>query len=146
ERCTGDTCPVFGTLLRASRDGKRRVRGCDDPTARGKRNRAKGDSKARRARKALGLAGANSRHEEHFGGMLRVEFKAGKQVESLCARFAAAEAQSNLAKSIGDNRPFVFGAMPDGSSDGVVAMRMSTWVAFVRPALEEFYGPSGEAA
>lgn len=140
ERCTGEGCPVFATLLKPSRDGRRRVRGCDDPAARGKRNRAKGDAKARRARRKMGIVGVNSRHEEHLGGPFRVEFKAGKQVQSLWARFLAAEAQSNAERSIGDTRPFAFGAMPDGTTEGVVAVRLSVWSELIVPAIEEFYG------
>ncbi len=120
-----DKCPVFGLLLKPGRDGKRRVKGCGDPSARGKRNRAKGDSKARRARKRLGIGGANTRHEEHWGGHLRLEVKAGSQVEPIATRFNAAEKQSAQAKAIGDIRPFVMVAMPDGTQDGIVLMRLS---------------------
>ena len=126
DRCTlGDDCPKFGLLLRESRDGKRRIKGCGDPVARGKRNRAKGDSKARRARKMLGIAGANTRHEELWGGALRVEMKAGAQIEPIATRFRAAYAQSQASRSIGDIRPFVLVAMPDGESDGLAVMRLS---------------------
>jgi hypothetical protein len=126
DRCTlGDGCPKFGLLLRESRDGKRRIKGCGDPVARGKRNRAKGDSKARRARKMLGIAGANTRHEELWGGALRVEMKAGAQIEPIATRFRAAYAQSQTSRSVGDIRPFVLVAMPDGESDGLAVMRLS---------------------
>jgi hypothetical protein len=126
DRCTlGDGCPKFGLLLRESRDGKRRIKGCGDPVARGKRNRAKGDSKARRARKMLGIAGANTRHEELWGGALRVEMKAGAQIEPIATRFRAAYAQSQASRSVGDIRPFVLVAMPDGESDGLAVMRLS---------------------
>jgi hypothetical protein len=126
DRCTlGDGCPKFGLLLRESRDGKRRIKGCGDPVARGKRNRSKGDSKARRARKMLGIAGANTRHEELWGGALRVEMKAGAQIEPIATRFRAAYAQSQASRSVGDIRPFVLVAMPDGESDGLAVMRLS---------------------
>lgn len=100
------------------------MKGCGDPVARGKRNRTKGDSKARRARKVLGIAGANTRHEEHWGGLLRVEVKAGAQVQPIATRFDAARAQSNAARALGDVRLFAMVAMPDGSSDGVVLMSL----------------------
>lgn len=125
EKCGLKDCPRFGTLGRPDRAGKRRIRGCGDPVARGKRNRAKGDSKARRARKMLGIGGANTRHEEHWGGAFRVEVKAGAQVSPIATRFEAAEKQSGLAKSIGDHRPFLMVAMPDDSRDGIVLMRLS---------------------
>jgi hypothetical protein len=126
DRCTlGAACPKFGLLGRVSRDGKRRVKGCGDPVARGKRNRSKGDSKARRARKMLGIAGANTRHEELWGGALRVEVKAGAQIEPIATRFRAAEAQSQAQRAIGDHRAFVLVAMPDGESDGLCVLRLS---------------------
>jgi hypothetical protein len=126
DRCSlKERCPVYGLLGKAGRDGKRRVRGCGDPRARGKRNRAKGDSKARRARKRLGISGANTRHEEHWGGHLRMEVKAGAQVQPIATRFHAAEKQSAQAKAIGDIRPFVMVAMPDDTQDGIVLMRLS---------------------
>lgn len=126
DRCTlGDACPKFGLLGRESRDGKRRVKGCGDPVARGKRNRTKGDAKARNARRRLGLSGANTRHEEHWRGALRVEIKAGAQVSPIATRFDAARAQSDEARAIGDVRPFAMIAMPDGRSDGIVLMSLS---------------------
>ena len=126
ERCTlGDACPKFGTLGRPARDGKRRVKGCGDPVARGKRNRAKGDSKARRARKILGIAGANTRHEELWGGAFRVEIKAGAQVSPIATRFNLARTQSEQSRSIGDPRPFIMVAMPDDQTDGIVLMKLS---------------------
>lgn len=126
ERCTlGDACPKFGALGRPARDGKRRVKGCGDPVARGKRNRAKGDSKARRARKILGIAGANTRHEELWGGAFRVEIKAGAQVSPIATRFNLARTQSEQSRSIGDPRPFIMVAMPDDQTDGIVLMKLS---------------------
>lgn len=125
------SCPLFGTLGRPSRDGKRRVRGCSDPTARGKRNRAKGDSKARRARKMLGIAGVNSRHEELWGGAIRVEVKSGSQVGPIWTRFRLAEQQSEQARPLGDARPFVMVAMPDDERDGIAIMRLSQFAALV---------------
>ena len=56
EKCNLENCPKFGTLGVAGRDGKRRVKGCSDPAARGKRSRRKGLNKQRTARKRLGVA------------------------------------------------------------------------------------------
>jgi hypothetical protein len=125
DRCSLDGCPKFGLLGRVGRDGKRRVKGCGDPVARGKRNRSKGDSKARRARKMLGIAGANTRHEELWGGAFRVEIKAGSQIEPIATRFRSARNQSEQHRAIGDIRPFVLVAMPDGESDGLCVLRLS---------------------
>ena len=127
DKCNVTGCPKFGTLGREARDGRRRIKGCGDPVARGKRNRSKGDSKARRARKKLGLAAtgnAGTRHEEHWGGLFRVEVKAGSQVGPIATRFLSARAQSEASKSLGDVRPFAMIAMPDGMSDGIVLMSL----------------------
>jgi hypothetical protein len=113
---------MFGTLGRPDRQGVRRVRGCGDPAARGRRNRTKGDSKARRARKKLGLGGHLTRHEENWGGRFRTEVKAGAQVGPIATRFQAAYAQSLAAKALGDIRPFLMVAMPDGTNKGIVLM------------------------
>ncbi len=134
ETCVLDGCPRFGTLGRAGRDGKRRIKGCGDPVARGKRKRNKGDSKARKARKKLGLSAtgnAGTRHEEHWGGMFRVEVKAGAQVGPIATRFNSAQAQSSASKSLGDIRPFLMIAMPDGSSDGIVLMTLEEFSELV---------------
>lgn len=132
DRCTlGDACPKFGTLGRPARDGSRRVKGCGDPVARGRRNRAKGDSKARRARKMLGIAGANTRHEELWGGAVRVEVKAGAQIEPIATRYRLAEQQSEQHRAIGDIRPFVLVTMPDGERDGLVVLRLSVMSMFL---------------
>lgn len=138
ERCSlGERCPLFGALGRADRNGVRRIRGCGDPAARGKRNRAKGDSKARRARKLLGIAGVNSRHEEHWGGnLIRVEVKAGAQVSPIATRFEAARRQSEAARALGDIRAFAMIAMPDDTREGIVLMRLSEFAAIVA-ALDE---------
>lgn len=133
-RCNATGCPKFGLLLKPSRDGRRRIRGCNDPAARGKRNRAKGDSKARRARKKLGLTAtgkAGSRHEEHWGGMFRAEIKAGAQVGPIATRFQAAKAQSDASKALGDVRPFVMVAMPDETSHGIVLMTLEEFAELV---------------
>ena len=128
EKCGVEGCPKFGTLGRAGRDGKRRIRGCEDPAARGRRNRAKGDGKARRVRKQLNLGGANTRHEELWGGAVRVEIKAGAQVGPIATRFRAAEQQSGASRALGDIRPFVFVAMPDDwGSEGLAIMRLSAF-------------------
>ena len=127
EKCNATGCPLFGTLGRAGSDGARRIKNCGDPRARGKRNRAKGDSKARKARKQLGIGGANTRHEELWGGDLRVEVKAGAQVAPILTRYLAAEGQSKQHRSVGDPRPFALIAMPDGMSDGLVVMRLSSF-------------------
>lgn len=137
DKCTNADCPLYGTLGKPGRDGKRRVKRCGDPVARGKRNRSKGDAKARRARKALGIAGANTRHEEHWGGAFRIEVKAGKQVEPVWTRFRSAEQQSEQHRAIGDPRPFLLVAMPDGTGEGLIVGRLSELGAILRLLNEE---------
>jgi hypothetical protein len=131
-----DNCPAFGLLGKPGRDGKRRVRGCGDPAARGKRNRAKGDAKARRARKKLGLGGYLTRHEENWGGAFRTEIKAGAQVGPIRTRFDDAKAQSDAARASGDIRPFVMVAMPDGTNRGIVLMDLEEFAELASILLE----------
>jgi hypothetical protein len=137
DKCTNERCPLYGVLGRVGRDGKRRVAKCGDPAARGKRNRAKGDAKARRARKTLGIGGANTRHEEHWGGAFRVEVKAGKQIAPIWTRYLLAEQQSEQARAIGDPRPFIMVAMPDNTTDGLIIGRLSSLGALLRLLNEE---------
>jgi hypothetical protein len=127
EKCSTTGCPLFGTLGRPDRYDKRRIRGCGDPSARGRRNRTKGDSKARRARKKLGLGGYLTRHEENWGGLFRTEVKAGAQVGPIFTRFQLAERQSHAAKALGDIRPFIMVAMPDGTTKGIVLMDLDAF-------------------
>jgi len=131
DKCSHQLCPLFGTLGRPDKQGRRRIRGCGDPSARGKRNRTKGDSKARRARKKLGLGGHLTRHEENWGGAFRTEIKAGAQVGPIWTRFLAAKTQSDAAKALGDIRPFVMVAMPDGTTRGVVLMDLEEFSQLV---------------
>ena len=118
-------CGLFGTLRKRPVG---HIRGCNCPKCRGKRNRSKGDAKARKARKALGITGVNSRHEEVWGGAVRVEVKAGAQIKPVATAFLRCEEQSEQARPIGDHRPFMLVAMPDGWSEGVVVMRLAEYV------------------
>lgn len=142
EKCSVGGCPLFGTLGRADRQGRRRIRGCGDPSARGRRNRAKGDSKARRARKRLGLGGHLTRHEENWGGYFRTEIKAGAQVGPIATRFQLAKAQSDASKALGDIRPFIMVAMPDGTTKGIVLMDLEEFAEIASILTEENRGPN----
>lgn len=119
-------CGLFGTPLKRPEG---HIRGCKCPRCMGKRNRAKGDTKARKARKALGIGGVNSRHEEVWGGDLRLEVKAGAQIKPVVTAFLKCEAQSEAARPIGDHRHFMMVAMPDEWSDGLIVMRLSAYTA-----------------
>lgn len=118
-------CGLFGTPLKRPEG---HIRGCKCPRCMGKRNRAKGDAKARKARKALGITGVNSRHEEVWGGDVRVEVKAGAQIKPVVTAFLRCEIQSEQHRPIGDTRPFMLVVMPDGSSDGLIVMRLKDYV------------------
>lgn len=129
DTCTIEACrqgvPLYGTLGKPARDGKRRVRGCKDIVARNKRNRRKGDDKARKMRKALGLAGANTRHEELWGGAVLTEMKAGASggANKVWTAYRNTRAQADFAKAFGDPRPFIAGFSPDGTSHCLYVIR-----------------------
>lgn len=120
-------CPKFGTLRKPGRDGRRRVDGCGDPVARGKRNKRNGSRKQRLAANRLGIPTRtlHGGHEENYGGHVRIEVKSGVQVGPIWTRFLDAEAQSLAHKSVGDTRPFVFRAMPSGTREGLSIIRDS---------------------
>jgi hypothetical protein len=132
-----DDCPCGCGLFGLVKMGTGHVRGCKCRPCLGRRNRAKGDTKARNARKALGLPGANTRHEELWGGPLRIESKAGAQIQPAWTAYIKMEAQSEQHRSFGDHRPFVGVAMPDGTKDGLVMMRLSVFEERIRPLLED---------
>lgn len=79
--------------------------------------------------------GIDARHvlggqEESWAGNVRVEVKSGNsQVGPCVTRFEAAHAQSEAAREPGDLRPTVVVLMGDGSSDGIVMVRLSEWKA-----------------
>jgi hypothetical protein len=101
---------------------------------RGRLNKQKGHRKQSLARKALeDLFGTKAPHhdmkaEERRWTHLpvRVEVKAGAQVKPIETRFTAAEKQAAVNDDTEDSRPFVFIAMPDGTTDGLFICRLST--------------------
>src|SRR5690349_21239451 len=111
----GCGCGTFGTYrVKPWRNGVRCVRTCKScAQCKGKRSRSKGDAKAAKVRRALNATGAATRHEEGWGGALRIESKAGAQVGPIATRYLAAKAQSEASRPVGDNRPFVMAASPD---------------------------------
>lgn len=137
----GCGCEAYGTYRsRPWKNGQLCVRRvCSCAHCVGKRSRSKGDSKARTGRKTLGISGANTRHEELWGGALRVEFKAGGQISPAYNAFLRCERQSEAARPIGDNRPFGAIFMPEGTRDGVLVVRLSK-VADVAVAVLENLG------
>lgn len=116
------TCPTTGETKRS----------CSCWACQGRRNRAKGKRKQLEARKiadkGFGLAGPTktvTAHEENWRHRIRLEVKSGQQVKAMTTRFLEAETQSQVSKAVGDSRPFVFAAAPDGMTDQIWAFRAS---------------------
>ena len=100
---------------------------CQCRTCINRRNRAKGRRKQNMARKLLKIPnnrfhGADA-HEENWSTGLRVEVKAGKQVEGLSKVFYKSKKQSDLSHQSfgGSSKPFVQMSMPDNSSKGIIS-------------------------
>jgi len=147
EKCSvGGDCPIYGTLGREGRDGKRRVRGCGDAVARGRNNRRKGLAKQRTARKRLGVAPSNkfgdgneeNWQDPHFAN----EIKSGKQIQAAVNAWMRIEAQvlSNDTAIGSRHKPARAVLMPDNwGKEGIVMMRLSAWEEIVAPAMHDFY-------
>lgn len=116
-------------------------RACACASCRGRRNRRKGRDKQAAFRRLIGIPptryASQMGHEENWRGEVRVEVKAGAQVGPIATRFLAAEAQSEAARAIGDNRPFAMGAMPDGMTDGIMLCRATAALAVARALVEQ---------
>jgi hypothetical protein len=65
-----------------------------------------------------------------------VEVKAGAQINPIATRYLLAEQQSEAQRPIGDHRPFMLIAMPDGMSDGLIVMKISSFVTLTGIGLE----------
>lgn len=144
EHCTNESCPVFGRVLATGK-----VKGCQDPDARRGLNRVNGLKKQAKAKKQLGIPDSKYRgrdgNEENWADVLFAnEVKSGAQVSPIATWFLRVETQALTAQiSIGSaRRPVRAVAMPDGMSDGIVAVRTSTWARIVKPALDAYYGPA----
>lgn len=146
-RCTvGGSCPLYGTLGKAGRDGKRRIRGCGDPSARGKNSRRKGLKKQREARKRLGVAPSHKfgdANEENWQDTIFAnECKAGKQIQPAVTAWLRIEAQilTNDTAIGSRHKPARAILMPDGwGKEGLVMVRLSTWESVIRPAMHDYY-------
>jgi tRNA 2-selenouridine synthase SelU len=102
--------------------------GWSDNQKRGLTNKNKGRRKQNLARKKLKIPDTKFRsqmgNEESWQGEVRVEVKAGKQVQTLWTKYQKAKEQSDKNVAIGDTRPFMFVAMPDGTSNGLVVVEL----------------------
>jgi len=103
---------------------------CKCRTCINRRNQAKGKRKQNLAKKKLGIEankfyGADA-HEENWRTGLRVEVKAGKQVNPLATVFYKSKAQSDAShKAIGTgSKPFIQVSMPDNSTKGIVSFEI----------------------
>lgn len=115
---------------------------------RGRSARRKGKDRERVVRKDLERAldrlavrtqGAATVGEEAWHGLpVRVEVKSGTRVKGLGTLFLKAEKQSEDARPVGDVRPFVMDAEPDGMGDGIILIRRST----LRAVLDAFCEPA----
>lgn len=125
------------------------VRGCDCRRCLGRRNRRKGLAKQRTARKALGVGSqkfGDANEENWSDDLFRNEVKAGKQVAPATNAWLKIERQvdSNRPDFGDDGRPCRATLMPDGWSDGLVMVRLSTWERLIRPAMDSHYGSQNE--
>ena len=102
--------------------------GWSDNQKRGLTNKNKGRRKQNLARKKLKIPDTKFRsqmgNEESWQGEVGVEVKAGKQVQTLWTKYQKAKEQSDTNTRIGDTRPFMFVAMPDGTSNGLVVVEL----------------------
>ena len=102
--------------------------GWSENQKRGLTNKNKGRRKQNLARKKLKIPDTKFRsqmgNEESWQGQVRVEVKAGKQVQPLWTKYLKAKEQSDANTRIGDTRPFMFVAMPDGTSNGLVVVEL----------------------
>ena len=123
--------------------GQKPVKNREDWTPaqkRGLNNKNKGRRKQNEARKKLGIPDTRFRsqmgHEENWRGAVKVEVKAGKQVQTLWNRYKEAKLQSTKNNVIGDTRTFVFVAMPDGTTNGLVVCELDKLQEVVYAFLE----------
>ena len=103
---------------------------CDCRTCINRRNRSKGRRKQNLARKKLNIPnnrfhGADA-HEENWSTGLRVEVKAGKQVNPLATVFYKSKQQSDVSHRAfgGMGKPFIQVSMPDGTTKGIVSFQL----------------------
>jgi hypothetical protein len=103
---------------------------CDCRTCINRRNRSKGRRKQNIARKKLGIKdnrfhGADA-HEENWNTGLRVEVKAGKQVQPVFTLYNKCKLQSDVSHNAigGTNKPFIQVSMPDNSTKGIVMFEL----------------------
>jgi hypothetical protein len=118
------------------------VRNCKCFSCQGARNRRKGKTKQRQARKGLeqafgapaGPSVMATADEENWRLPIRSEVKAGGMAKTVDTFYRNTKAQSDVSKAIGDTRPFVAIAMADGSTDGLAVIRISALIQLFEEA------------
>lgn len=106
-------------------------RGAPCRSCMGRRSKRKGREKQRSAATALRIPASKFAsqmgHEENLRGPVRIEVKSGAQISPIEKRFLAYEKQSEAARPVGDSRPFLAVAMPDGwpAGEGIAMFRLS---------------------
>jgi hypothetical protein len=127
--CGPPSCGLFGTPLRGKVG---HIRGCPCRRCGGKRSRRTGLDAQRKVAKAAGIKRVGSffpGHEEHYGGAVRIESKAGAQVGPIITRFRLAEAQSEAQRPLGDHRPFLMAASHEGVALGIFRLDQAANIA-----------------
>lgn len=118
------------------------LRSCSCYSCRGRRNRSKGKTKQRQARRGLektfqtiaGPSMVSTSNEETWRLPVRAEVKAGLQARTVDTFYRNTKAQADADKAIGDVRPFLAVAMVDGSTDGLAVIRLSDLVRLFEEA------------
>jgi hypothetical protein len=121
--CTDERCPREGTpLTRTYKDGTTHIRRCPCRQCLGRKSKRTGGLAQRTAAKRLGLTTSSIKtgHEESYIGGLRIEVKSGRQIGPLVTAFEKGEAQSEAQRPLGDNRPFVYAAVPEPNGKTVI--------------------------
>lgn len=118
----------------------------------GRKIRVVGKAKQDRAKELLGVPDremGSSAQEEFWNSPIRFEVKSGNQVESLYRQFAKCESQSyDYALQDDFNKsyefPFSMVAMPNGTDDGILLVRLSELKQVVSKLQEMWNKEKGE--
>lgn len=147
EKCTNKDCRIYGVPMQRSwKDGLQRVKGCGDQVARGARSRRSGLAKQRVARKALGVAPSHkfgdANEENWCDPYFQTEVKSGAQVRAVNTFWTKCltQIQSGQPDFGAQSKIPRVVAMPEGTSDGIVLMRLSDWEKFVKPLILDLQG------
>lgn len=109
-----DKCPLFGKLLKADSDDKRRIAGCGDQTGRNRTNRQSGLSAQKRNNQKSPVATTGNSlkpgNEETMFSLIEIEDKDGVQVRAVFTAFNKIQKERQDKRLPADNRPFMLRA------------------------------------